>query len=155
MVDETEFRDAYETLNATPCPFKKALFSTLCACSRSERLYIGDREAIACRDPQAQQRCLLLTQRLRAAAQFALKVTTVRGELPHRKRMKVETGGLLGLQAVVAPETQRPERVADVYALLDQAQTRFERLDALPYARIIREMAQFEPRRPRSRRTRS
>ena len=151
MVDETEFRDAYRQLNEIPCPFKKAIFSTVCACSRNERLYIGDREVLSCRSPAAQQRCLTLLGHLREAARFMLKVTSGRGELPHAKRMKVETGGLLGLKAVIAPENGRPGHVEDVYDLLDQAEAEFETLAVLPYPRILQEMARFKPRSRRSR----
>ncbi|MGB0723652.1 MAG: hypothetical protein ACPGU7_14775, partial [Gammaproteobacteria bacterium] len=82
MVDETEFRSAFNELNELPCPFKKAIFSTVCGCSRNERLFIGDREAMSCKDILAQQRCLDLLERMREAAKFALKVTGVGGGLP-------------------------------------------------------------------------
>ena len=155
MVDETEFRDVYRELNEIPCPFKKAIFSTVCACSRSQRLYIGDREVLSCGSPSAQPRCLNLLRHLREAAQFTLKVTDARGELPHAKRMKVETGGLLGLKAVIALESERLERVEDVYDLINRAEAEYKTLAALPYPRILQAMARFTPRSRRSRKERN
>jgi hypothetical protein len=151
MVDETEFRATFDDLNALPCPFKKAIFSTVCGCEKSERIYIGDREAMVCADPLAQARCRELIERLRTAARFALQVANV-GGLPHGKAIKVETGGLLGLQAALDSQTVESRRVDNVHALLEEAAARYGGLSALPYGDIIREVARFTPKVRRGRR---
>jgi hypothetical protein len=145
MVDETEFRATFDDLNALPCPFKKAIFSTVCGCEKSERIYIGDREAMVCSDALAQRGCAELIERLRAAARFALQVSPM-GGLPHAKAIKVETGGLLGLQAALDPQAGESGRVENVYALLNAATARFGSLSALPYGDIIREVARYTPK---------
>jgi hypothetical protein len=145
MVDETEFRATLDDLNTLPCPFKKAIFSTVCGCEKSERIYIGDREAMVCSTPLAQRRCVELLERLRSAARFALQAADV-GTLPHAKAIKVETGGLLGLQAALDPQAGANGRVENVHALLDAATARYGSLSALPYGDIIREVARFTPK---------
>jgi hypothetical protein len=152
MVDETEFRATLDDLDTLPCPFKKAIFSTVCACEKSERIYIGDREVMACADPVAQGRCNELAGRLREAARFALRVSEATTGLPHGKQIRVETGGLLGLQQVIQPAADEPDRVANVHALVTLALVEFGDLTQLPYPEIIREVARFHPRRRRGRR---
>ncbi len=160
MVDETEFRSAWSAMNELPCPFKKAIFSTVCACQKSERIFIGDREAIGCREFEAFQRCHQLLDQLQQAARFTLKVSNLPGGLPHRKQMKVETGGLIGLQIAMndtppentAPENTAPRNtqpgvaiVADAWALLEAATAQWGKPEDFPYAKIVRAIQQYTP----------
>ncbi len=149
-MDETEYRSTYHAINELRCVFEKAILSRRCACTRCNRFHLADREGAACQSPGAHQRCHQLLQQLRQKALFALKLTHLEGELPHAKEIKVQTGGLLGLQAALRPE-QPAIRVADVDGLLMEALQHYPSLAALPYPRIMQSVVGFEGRKRRRR----
>lgn len=79
-------------------------------------------------------------------AVFALKLHA--GEaLPHAKEIRLQCGGLLGLQRVVADEPRL--EAPNVHALVVQAQERFGSLQHLPYDEIMKSIAAYEGRRRR------
>jgi hypothetical protein len=144
-MDEKEFKAIYTGYNDRPCVFAKALLSRCAGCSRSQRLNIAEREAMACTSAAAHQSCEELLPLLRAKALFALKLTHIEGPLPHGKEIKVQCGGLRGLRAAQEPQADGP--VTDVYSLVAAARADFGGLDALPYGEIVKAVVAYEPRR--------
>lgn len=150
-MEEDEYRSTYRNVNARRCVLEKALNSRKVHCSHSQRIFLADREAVACNSDPAQQRCTALLERLRDKARFALQMTHIGGPLPHNKEIKVQTGGLLGLQALLYPERAQSDCVNDVFALLNQTERQFSDLESLPYQDIIKYITRFEGRTRRSR----
>lgn len=150
-MDEQEYRTTYHSINDLRCVFEKAILSRRCACSRCKRFHLADREGAACESTAALQRCSTLLTQLRQKALFALKLTQLEGELPHAKEIKVQTGGLLGLQQAMHPEIHS-ESVKDIAGLLEEALRHYPDLEALPYPRIMQTVVGFEGRKRRSRR---
>ncbi len=150
-MEEDEYRSTYNSVNERRCVLEKALNSRKVTCSHSQRLFLADREAVACNSDAAQQRCIILLGRLRDSARFSLQMTHIGGPLPHNKEIKVQTGGLLGLQAQIHPELADAEDVADVFGLINEAEIRYGGLADFPYSDIIQHITRFQGRR-RSRR---
>lgn len=146
MVDEDRYREAYRELNARPCVFERALLTGRCGCRCHRRLLLAEREAAACEVPAAQARCAALLEVLRDKARFALGLTGVAGPLPFGKEIKVQAGGLLGLQAARYPD-RAAGRVEDVDALLEEALARYGGLDRLPIEAMVRHIVHYRPRR--------
>ncbi|MHB1290890.1 MAG: hypothetical protein ACYCY5_01685 [Sulfuricella sp.] len=146
-MDERAFQDAYRATNPLACPFEKAILICRCSCREAQRVNIAERDTVNCRDAQAQGDCSLLVGMLRQNAAFALKLTHADAVLPHAKYVKVQCGGLLGLQAVLQPEQAGEARVEDIRGLVLEAQERFSDLQELPYSEIVRGIAGFEFRR--------
>ncbi len=146
-MDDQAFKQTYRATNPLACPFEKAILICRCACSEAERVNIAERDTVNCRDAQAQGDCSLLVGMLRHNAAFALKLTHADAALPHAKHVKVQCGGLLGLQAVMQPERAGEARVEDIRGLVLEAQERFGSLQELPYSEIVRGIAGFELRR--------
>lgn len=152
MVEEDQYRSTYRRLNERRCVFEKAVLSRRCACECSTRFYLADREGIACNSATAHSRCDRLAKLLRENAKFALKITSLNGELPHAKEIKVQNGGLLGLQRILRPELGI-HSVSDVVALTTLGERTFGSLDQLPFREIVKSIVSFEGRRrPRSKR---
>jgi hypothetical protein len=97
---------------------------------------------------------------LRQKSAFALKLTQVEAPLPHSQEMKVECGGLLGVQRAVAPETvpaikgldaetQGLAPVADVHNLVRAAVAASSDLSDLPYSTIVQSIVAYRIRRRR------
>jgi hypothetical protein len=146
-MDERAFRDAYNAVNPLACPFEKALLICQCACREARRVNIAERLAVNCLAARAQSDCSLLLELLRRNSAFALKLTHPDEVLPHAKYVKVQCGGLLGLQAALWPEQVGEAQVADIRGLVLEAQGRFGSLQELPYNEIVRGIAGFQVRK--------
>ena len=153
LMNEDEYKGAYQAINERACPFEKAILSRQCGCQHVQRLQIADREAAGCRSASAQPVCRDLLRLLRTNAQFALGMATSPGTLPHGKEMKVQVGGLLGLQRLLAPTTTDLREVENVYRLVRAARRVHGQLESLPFSQIVRSIVSYRGRRrTRSRR---
>ncbi len=128
------------------CPFEKAILSTHCACELATRFSIAERTGVECRSDIARNNCVTLLNLMRERARFALKVTDTAGALAFGKEMKVMIGGLLGLQRQINPE-QNADGVADIHALVQQAQMVYGSLPNLPYQQIIKYITAYQSKR--------
>jgi len=152
MVEEDEYRSTYRSINQRRCAFEKAILTRRCACLCSTRFYLADREGIACDSAPAHERCSRLLDLLRENAKFALKITSLDTGLPHAKEIRVQNGGLQGLQRMLRPELN-DATVVDVVALTIQGVKTYGSLEQFPYREIVKSIANFEGRRrPRSKR---
>ncbi len=145
-MSEDEFRATYRTVNPQRCCFEKTLLARRAGCHLAQRLNIGEREGVACSQSAAQQRCKQLLAQLRHNASFALGLIRIDGPLPHAKEVKVQTGGLIGLQQLITPDTDIDAVIDDIHQLLELANTIYPDLAALPYATLARTIVKFEGR---------
>lgn len=152
-MEEAEYKKTYSTV-ALPCPFEKAILSTRCACALSQRVLLAERAAEACTAVTAQLNCVTLHGLLRQNAKFALKLTAVSDALPFAKEIKVQCGGLLGLQGLLDPGESGAARVRNIHDLVTRAQARFGGLQQVPFGEIVKAIAAYQHRaRPGAPRT--
>jgi len=150
-MNELEYRKTYQSVNERLCVFEKTINSRRCSCEKSCRFHLADREGIACKSATANALCGELLNQMRSNARFALHLTSADGPLPHAREIKVQTGGLLGLQSLLHPEKSAADSVENAIALVDLAISRFGRLEALPYDVIVQAIVRFEGRKKRPR----
>jgi hypothetical protein len=150
-MEEQEYRDTYHKLNQRRCIFEKTISSRRCTCEKALRFHLADREGIACKSAAGNALCIELLNSMRHKARFALHLTRADAPLPHAKEIKVQTGGLLGLQSLLRPEKPGQQNVDNVLGLINLALQRFGRLAELPYDGIIQAIVKFEGRRKRPR----
>jgi hypothetical protein len=129
------------------CPFEKAILSTQCACELATRFSVAEQIGVECRSELARNNCAILLGTLRERARFVLKVTDTSGRLPFGKEMRVMIGGLAGLQHVITPAQAPTDRVANIHALVQQAQQVYGSLGTLPYQEIVKSIAAFQGKR--------
>lgn len=127
------------------CAFEKPILSAQCHCPLATRTALGEALRVRCQSESASNRCFVLRNLLRDKARFALKVTDTRGKMPFGKELRVMIGGLAGLAAVL----EVPDGSRDIDALIRLAQERFGSLEALPFERVVRQIAATPPRRRR------
>jgi hypothetical protein len=151
-MEEDEYRATYNTVNERRCVLEKALNTRKVTCSHAERFCLADREGVGCKTDAAQHRCQHLLTRMRDGARFVLQMTHIGGPLPHNKEIKVQAGGLLGLQAQLFPERADSDEVTDVFGLLNAADARFGGTDDLPYQDIVQYIARYKNRTRRGER---
>jgi len=146
-VDENAYRQAYRAANPVACPFSKAILTSHFSCEKSARVLIAERISVSCKEVTARDRCAALLDALRHKALFTLKITHVDDEIPHAKEMKVQCGGLLGLQLALYPEMTSNTGVGNIYALVEQVMRQFEDIESLPYGEVVKSVATYEGRR--------
>lgn len=152
-MDQEMFRQAYQAINERFCPYEKTLLTRNGDCSRAERFCIAEREGVRCNDDAAQARCEAFLALARQNARFALKATDQRTALPHAKAMRVQVGGLRGLQVALTPDRPAPVHIPDIDRLLAEASARFGDLATAPFQPIIQQIAAFQGRKRSGRRT--
>ena len=150
-MEEKEYKDTYNAINQRRCVFEKTINSRRCTCKQSQRFHLADREGIACKSATGNALCIEFLNSMRRNARFALHLTSADGPLPHTKEIKVQTGGLLGLQGLLHPEKSTADNVENIIGLADTALVRFERLENLPYDIIVQAIVKFEGRKKRPR----
>ncbi len=143
MVDETAFRKVLRSTDPEACAFGKAILSTCCACSLAARHHLAEREMIVCTDAAALVDCAALHRLLLHNSAFALKHLHDTDPLTHAQEMKVQCGGLLGLQRAV----NEAEVVTDIAVLVDAAYYKFGSLEQLPYSQIVQSVAALKLRK--------
>ena len=149
-MDEQQYRNTYHSINDRRCVFEKTINSRRSTCKQAHRFQLADREGIACCSASANALCKELLDHMRSKARFALHLTSADGPLPHAREIKVQTGGLLGLQGLLHPEKSGADNIDNALGLIDAALTKFGSLESLPYDIIIQAIVRFEGRKKRS-----
>ncbi|MBI1422590.1 MAG: hypothetical protein GC149_03915 [Gammaproteobacteria bacterium] len=151
-MEENEYRSFYHAINQQRCVFEKTILSRRAHCQYAHRFNLADREGVACREPQAAALCQATLTHMRDNALFALKLTRLDGPLPHAKEIKVQTGGLYGLQQLLG-ESDINKPIENIFGLLQSALERYGEIPALPYTEIARSIVQFEGRTRRNKKS--
>lgn len=144
--NEGAYKLAREAYIEHSCPFERALLSRCADCSRSRRLNLAEREAIACSDPVVREYCLAFYQALHENAQFALK-TSPDAPWPFGKEIRAQCGGVRGLAAAMG---EVADASTDIAATVLQGNQRFGGSADFPYSEIMRAVVHYEPRKRRS-----
>lgn len=145
-MDEDEYRSAYREVNPQRCGFEKALLTRTVQCSKAQIFCLAERYGVACQSHTSSSRCSRLLELLRHKGSFALGLKSVDERLPHSLEMKVQMGGLQGIQCSLDNEKQS---IGDIDAVVAASEERYTGLDTLPYGDIVQSMVRYEIRRRR------
>lgn len=145
-MDEKEYRATYQEIAKNRCVFEKALTNNQCKCRFSQHFWLADREGYACKSEESAANCRNILEKLRENSRFLLKLHDVGEQLPHNMELRVQVGGLRGLRAVLGHD-EKEALIADIRTLVEQAEQRFDDMDALPYSEIVQSIASFQARR--------
>ena len=131
------------------CPFSAPLITRQFACVQSREVIHRGGAEINCRDAAAHARCDRLFQHMKRAALPAFGVEDDLLSMPHSVLVKIQYGGLLGLQRQLRSEPQAGERVEDIQALVAEGSLHFN--DEIPCTQIVDDITAFKPRARRGR----
>jgi hypothetical protein len=145
-MDEYEYQQTREQLNQCPCPFEKAILSSRCGCEKFQRLNIAEREAAACVSVSAQKQCLELLEQLSQNARFALQQSDLNSPLAHAQMMKLQCGGLQGLQSIL----KQRGNINNINGLVKYIFTNFDDLKKIPYQEVVQFISHYQVRKKRS-----
>ena len=159
-MNEDEYRSIYEDVNKQRCVFEKATLLGFAGCEYSKKLLLAEREAMACSSKEAQPKCLSLLNTMRKNARFALQVTKASEPLPHSKELKVQAGGLFGLQQYLnQKDTAAIEQLSEdqfrfdnpsnqpiknIQQTIAAAIKEFGEIKQFPYTEIVKAILHFE-----------
>lgn len=117
--------------SAAACVFSKALLARAAVCERAARRSLGERELIECTSPVARTNCGTLAALLHERARFALRLPAAGHPVFHAQALRLQCGGLLGLQQALAVAQ------ADVHQMVGTAHERYGSLTEVPWDTIV------------------
>jgi hypothetical protein len=126
------------------CVFTKALLAQQAHCGLAQRGAVGERELVRCGAVVARMNCETLAALLRERATFALHLPRSGAPLEHARALRLQCGGLRGLQQVLDADAP------DVHRMVLQAQAQDGSLLDLPWDRIVAAIVAWQPRRRRA-----
>lgn len=131
------------------CPFSAPLVTHQFGCCKAQEVVRRGGAEIDCTDAAACERCVRLFGRLKAAALPAFGVEDDLLSMPHSVLVKIQHGGLLGLQRVLAAAEAVTERVEDIDRLVADAQARYG--ESVSVDAVVADMTNFKLRARRGR----
>lgn len=126
------------------CPFSKPILGQWCACNHAR---VNDRCSGKMWCSRAEERrddCLQLYQLLRQKARFTLNIRDTESEISHALAMKIKCGGLLGMQRLLEPDS---EKRPDIVSIIDLTKHQYGDVQDFPYGNIVRDIAAFSHRK--------
>ncbi len=145
-MEENEYRQTYRSVNERRCVFEKLINARRASCSRAQRILLAEREGVACHSAAGQQRCQAYLQVLQEKSRFSLQMTDPAQPLPHIKVMKLQGGGVLGLQTCLFPERAGQINSEDIYTILDTGLSYYGDMQKFPFSQIVQAIAHYQPR---------
>lgn len=143
-MDENQYRQTYQQINALPCVFERAILRRCAVCMHAQRLNIAEREAVSCQSESRRSLCQEFLELMHQKSLFAIKPENPDEPLPFGKEIKIQCGALLGLQTELAADAP-----VDISLVLEEVAQKYGGIDALPFENIVREVTAFRARRPR------
>jgi hypothetical protein len=148
-VEENEYRSTYREIAGIRCEFEKALTNNKARCPLARHFWLADREGYACKSGEAAAKCRDLLTKLRENSRFIFKLQQTGENLPHNMEIRVQAGGLIGIQALLFAEP--PESIENIHALVTQVEAEYGRLEQVPYSRIVPMISRYQGRKSRKR----
>ncbi len=148
-MEDGEYKSTYNELTSVRCVFEKTLTSHKAKCRLATHFCLADREGYSCKDEASSSKCRELMIKLREKSVFVLKLHDVDGPLPHNMEIRVQAGGLVGINKLLVDDFAIQPLVDDINGVLNEAIKKYGLLDDLPYSEIIQSVVQFQGRRKR------
>ncbi len=121
--------------------------STQCSCEHSTRYLIAEREYAGCASIIAHANCDFLLEAFKENSRFALKLTSTSENIPHGKQMRIQIGGLLGLQKLIQGSLSVADKVDNVHACVQTAYEKYNSLKHIPFNEIVKSITEWKGRR--------
>ncbi len=145
-MEESEYKSTYSEIASTRCEFEKALTHNKARCELSRHFWLADREGYACKSSEAAAKCREMLSKLRENSRFVLKLQQTADILPHNMEIRVQVGGMQGIQALFKQST---DNIEDINALVAQVVDKYGSVDALPYSEIVQFVSRYQGRKSR------
>ena len=145
-MEESEYKSAYGEIASNRCEFEKTLTHNKATCALARHFWLADREGYACKSSEASAKCREILLKLRENSRFVLKLPQTSDKLPHNMEIRVQVGGMQGIQALLEDSEHGIE---DINALVTQAVDKYGGVEALPYSDIVPFVGRYQGRKSR------
>ena len=145
-MEESEYKSAYSEIASNRCEFEKALTHNKASCKLARHFWLADREGYACSSSEASANCREMLLKLRENSRFVLKLQQTSDKLPHNMEIRVQVGGMQGIQALLEDAMHSIE---DINTLVTQAVNKYGGVAALPYSEIVPFVSRYQGRKSR------
>ena len=125
------------------CPFSAPLVTQQFGCVHAKEVIHRGGTEIACTNADAQPRCARLFQRLKAVALPAFGVEDDLLSMPHSVLVKIQYGGLLGLQRLLSGPA---DRVENIDALLQEVHMKWGDIETISCDPLAADITAYKPR---------
>jgi hypothetical protein len=132
------------------CPFKKTLLSKEFACQCSSITHLPTGCNIVCENDKACDDCNVLMTHLINAARFTLQFQPDTDSLTHGKLLKIQHGGLKGLEKLLQHHGERAT-TQNISILVSSVEHYWKGFENIPYEKILKEISSHRNRQRRSR----
>jgi hypothetical protein len=133
------------------CPFFAPLTKATAACRHAHEVVRRGGSEFDCLSEPDHARCEQVFAGLKARGLAAFDVEDDLTRMPHSVLVKIQSGGLLGLQRLI-DEADGAGRIGDIGELVARASARFGGPDRIPYADLDADMTEFRLERRAGRR---
>ncbi len=144
-MDEQQYKKTYHDVNPQRCIFEKAINSRVCNCAKAQRFNLADREGVACNSSVHLERCKNFSVLLHHNAKFVVQKLDNVQSLGHTQELKIQNGGLLGLQAEI--NSVYNSKVENIDNVIEGAIKRYSTLEAFPYSKIMQTIQSYQVRK--------
>lgn len=131
------------------CAFKHTLIGRQFACEHAIEITSREGPNIACNSASMHTRCGILMAGMRRVAVPAFGVEDDLTKMPQSVLVKIQFGGLLGLQALLTDEGHAADAVANIARLVTRAESRYGDVAEVPCADLTPAITTYKLRRRR------
>lgn len=131
--------------NSDSCCFAITQISNEFGCQHGELVTRRAGPDIACQSAACQEKCITVHDHMKKTGLNAFDYEDDLTQVPHGVWVKIQFGGLLGLQAVVNAESV--STLENIYDLIQGAEQKYKHLDQLPYDELVTAMQNYKARR--------
>lgn len=154
-MDEDSYREVYSRINTAPCVFEKGILSLKSHCTYQHKFHLADRHCVGCTDTVMQINCKAFLDHLRLQTRFVFKIN-IDGPLPHNKEIKVQNGGMLGMQQLLlnnSSANDANQTLPDIAALMLKSIECYGSIEAVPYNLIMPSVMNYKTRPKRQKKS--
>ena len=131
------------------CPFTAPLVKKDFQCPQADEVIRRGGSEIACKNLASHSQCTKMHTQVKLSALAAMDLEDDLLTVPHNTLVKIQYGGLLGLQAMMSPEKANSSQVENIETLIAQAESTYGDLANVPLETIIEFIANFKTQRRR------
>ena len=132
-------------MNSDACCFAITQISNEFGCENGELVTRRAGPDIACQSDMCREKCLIVHEHLKRVGLDAFEYEDDLTQVPHGVWVKIQFGGLLGLQAETSDNSSNT--IENISHLISSAEQQFSHLDQLPYEKVVSSMQKFKTRR--------
>lgn len=137
-------------MNDDSCVFALPQISKDFACEFGELVTRRAGPDIACKSVEMCQLCNSVYEQMKIAGLSAFEYEDDLTQVPHGIWVKIQYGGLLGLQRELSDPADK-QKIGNISAVIKQAMHRYEGVEQLPYPDLVPAMQSYRIKRRRTR----